>query len=87
MRTYTLTTLAYGGDAGDEVSLDETDPLVQLNVANGVLVAGKTKAQTMTCPICEATVKKPDDLAKHYADKHAAYAVPGWVADDEGKVK
>lgn len=93
MRTYTLTQSAYGQDAGTVVALDDTDPLVQLNVDSGVLVEGESKPAQMTCPICLFNLKKPPrfssgaSLATHYSDKHAGFAVPAWAADtNEGKV-
>lgn len=91
MKTYTLTQPAYGQNAGARVALDDTDPLVKLNVEAGVLVAAeKSKPAEMTCPICSETMKRPprfggeSDLADHYHDKHAAFAAPAWAADPEG---
>ena len=82
---------AYGKDAGDVVDLDESDPLVKLNEDAGVISrAEKEKPEEMTCPICAESMKRPprfdgeSDLADHYADKHAAFAVPAWTADPEG---
>jgi hypothetical protein len=94
MRTFTLTQPAYGKDAGDTVRLDESDPLVQLNLAAGVLTAaGKDTPEPgqMTCPICAETMKRPpkfggeSDLSDHYADKHAGFVVPAWAADEKGE--
>ena len=42
MRTYTLTRPAYGQDAGTTLALDDSDPLVKMNVDAGVLIEGKT---------------------------------------------
>lgn len=92
MKTYTLTQPAYGQPAGTTVALDDTDPLVQMNVENGVLVAGKDQKvseQRMTCPICAETMQRPpklstaEDLAAHYEEKHAGFVVPDWQADTE----
>jgi hypothetical protein len=92
VKTYTLTHAAYGQEAGTTLALDDTDPLVQMNVENGVLVPGKdqtTVAQKMTCPICDETMTRPprfenaDLLAAHYEEKHAGFVVPAWQADKE----
>lgn len=92
MKTYTLTHPAYGQPAGTTVALDDTDPLVQMNVDNGVLTPGKdhaTAAPKMTCPICAehqknpTTLKDAEGLAAHYEDKHAGFVVPDWHADTE----
>jgi len=93
MKTYTLTHPAYGQPAGTTVALDDTDPLVQLNVDNGVLIPGKDQkvdaAGEMTCPICAETMKRPpklptaEDLAAHYEEKHAGFVVPTWQSDTE----
>ena len=92
MKTYTLTHPAYGQPAGTTVALDDTDPLVQLNVENGVLVPGKDakiEPEKMTCPICAETMQRPpkfptaEDLAAHYEEKHAGFVVPNWQADTE----
>ena len=90
MRTYTLTQPAYGQEPGSIVALDDTDPLVQLNVDAGVLVEGEQKPSQMTCPICLLDTKRPakfssgSDLATHYSDKHQGFVVPAWAADTEG---
>jgi hypothetical protein len=92
MRTYTLTQAAYGQPAGTSLALDQTDPLVQLNVETGVLVEGKdapTKTPQMTCPICGETMKRPprfdnpEELSDHYSDRHAGFVVPDWNPDQE----
>lgn len=92
MRTYTLTHAAYGQPAGTSLALDESDPLVKLNVDNGVLIPsydGPPLDARMTCPICKETMKRPvrvdnaDDLAAHYEDKHAGFVIPDWHADTE----
>ena len=92
MRTYTLTQPAYGQPAGTSVALDQNNPLVQLNVENGVLVEdadAKLDPQRMTCPICAETMQRPpkfidaDTLAAHYEEKHAGFVVPTWQADKE----
>jgi hypothetical protein len=91
MRTYTLTHPAYGQEAGDQVNLDEKDPLVQLNVNAGILTKPTaTDDAKMTCPICVETMKRPpkfegeSDLSEHYADKHVGFVVPAWAADEKG---
>lgn len=92
MKTYTLTQHAYGQEPGTSLALDESDPLVKLNVENGVLVPGKdatTVQEKMTCPICSETMQRPprlstaEDLAAHYEEKHAGFVVPAWQADRE----
>lgn len=92
MKTYTLTSPAYGHERGDTVSLDPTDPLVTMNVDAGVLVEGKdakVEPVKMTCPICDEHMQRPpkmDDaeaLAAHYEDKHAGFVVPAWQPDKE----
>jgi|SRR5581483_2396031 len=86
---------AYGVQPGETVELDETDPLVQLNVQGGVIAPGgssrsKAAATSMRCPLCierkEKTVpafKSADDLAAHYADKHEGFAVPPYTPSVE----
>ena len=92
MKTYTLTQRAYGQEPGTTLALDHTDPLVQMNVDNGVLVPGKdadVPADRMTCPICAETMKRPphfdtpEELAGHYSDKHAGFVTPDWNPDSE----
>lgn len=94
MKTYTLTTKAYGEDAGATVELNPDDPLVRLNVAAGILVEGKAPEvgpEKMTCPLCRddldmkrpPKLDNPDELAQHYEDKHPGFAVPAWSADTE----
>ena len=91
MKTYTLTHPAYGQPAGTTVALDDSDPLVQMNVDNGVLIPGKDNVleQKMTCPICAETMKRPtklssdQELVEHYQDKHAAFEAPSWQPDTE----
>lgn len=92
MKTYTLTHPAYGQDRGSTIKLDPNDVLVQMNVANGVLVEGadgKVDPVKMTCPICAETMQRPpkfedaETLAAHYEEKHAGFVVPAWQADKE----
>lgn len=92
MKTYTLTHPAYGQEAGTSLALDDTDPLVKMNVDNGVLVEGKDAAtvqQKMTCPICDETMSRPPKLSDHatleahYEDKHPGFVVPPWEPDKE----
>ena len=92
MKTYTLTHPAYGQPAGTSLALDDTDPLVQMNVTSGVLVEGKdasTVQQKMTCPICADNLKQPPKLSDHatleahYEDKHPGFVVPSWMPDKE----
>lgn len=87
MRTYTLTTPAYGQPAGTSLALDQNDPLVKLNVESGVLVEGKNQdvePEQMVCPICEENMKRPPRfdsaaaLSDHYQEKHAGFVVPDW---------
>lgn len=92
MKTYTLTKPAYGQAAGQTIALDDSDPLVQMNVDAGVLVPGKDGKpadEKMTCPICDEHMQRPsklptaEDLAAHYEEKHAGFVVPTWQADSE----
>jgi len=93
MKTYTLTQPAYGQERGSTIRLDPGDPLVGLNVDNGVLVEGKQDTKTdplrMTCPICDEHMQRPpkfedaESLAAHYEDKHAGFVVPDWQPDKE----
>lgn len=82
---------AYGAAPGEIVTLDDSDPTVQLNVAAGVLAAPDGEAapdEKMTCPLCvERELKQPprfttpDDLEGHYAERHPGFATPEWRAD------
>lgn len=88
---YKLTAKAYGAEAGDTVTLDQDDPLVQLNATVGILIPDEeVRPNKMTCPICTDTMKRPpkldspDELAAHYEDKHPGFAVPPWSAETEG---
>lgn len=92
MKTYTLTQPAYGQKPGTTLALDDSDPLVQMNVDNGVLIPGKTSVEDpgkMTCPICKETMKRPTkagdqaELDEHYQDKHAGFVVPTYQPDEE----
>ena len=94
MKTYTLTTRAYGKERGDTVSLDPEDSGVRLNVAAGILTEAKASTlepAVMTCPICrdDLEMKRPHKLSSdqelhdHYQDKHAGFAVPAWQPDTE----
>jgi len=92
MTVYTLTSPAYGLERGDTVTLNAADPLVQMNVDNGVLVEGKdqkTEPAKMTCPICGETMQRPPkfsdppSLEAHYEEKHAGFVVPDWQPDEE----
>lgn len=94
MKVYTLTQTAYGQPAGMTVALDENDPMVKLNVENGVLVEDAKEAPEpakMTCPICKENMKRPtkldspEELASHYADKHAGFVVPDYQPDTESE--
>ena len=96
MRTYTLTHPAYGKQPGDQVRLDPNNPLVKLNVENGILSEDKpaeVDAPQMTCPLCRDDLEmkrppkfeSPDELEQHYADKHSGFAVPAWSADNDRK--
>jgi len=70
--------------------LDPTSPLVQINIAAGIIAdpSGK-KADTMTCPLCvERGEKKPPSLdivalSSHYAENHAGFATPAFNPDSE----
>lgn len=85
---------AYGAKVGDVVTLDADDPLVQINVSAGIIAPAKSTVKAadpmMTCPLCvergmtkPVTVTSADDLAKHYADKHAGFVVPPFVPNVE----
>lgn len=92
MKTYTVTVPAYGAQPGETVRVDPADPTVQLNVSAGVLSEDKAtdmRRQTMNCPICSETMKRPpklssdQELQEHYQDKHAAFQAPAWQPDTE----
>jgi hypothetical protein len=94
VKTYTLTTRAYGLERGDTIKLDENDSGVRLNVAAGILTEDKKAdagPEVMTCPLCrdDLEMKRPpklssdQELADHYQDKHAGFAVPAWQPDSE----
>ncbi len=96
MKTYTLTQPAYGKQPGETIRLHPEDPLVVLNVENGVLSEEAVKdepAPRMTCPLCadDLEMKRPpkfesqEELEQHYADKHPAFAVPAWSADNSDR--
>lgn len=81
---------AYGAAPGEVVTVDDSDPAVQLNIAAGVLAAdgGADAAEKMTCPLCvERELKQPpkftspDELEGHYAERHPGFATPEWRAD------
>lgn len=94
MKTYTLTTRAYGKERGDTVSLDPEDSGVRLNVAAGILTEAKASTITpeaMTCPLCrdDLDMKRPPrfesafDLWEHYDHKHEGFAKPDWQPNTE----
>lgn len=75
---------AYGKQPGDTVELDGTDPLVQLNVEGGVLLAIGTVG-VMHCSACENEGRKrPTKLAdqaevdEHYGKSHPGLVAPEW---------
>ncbi len=75
--------------------LDPDDPLVQINIRAGIIhdpggqKTTKKAAETMTCPLCvesggmKAAVVTADQVAAHYADQHAGFAVPAFTPDSE----
>jgi len=82
---------AYGVAIGSQVTLDPDDPLVQINIGAGVLVAvGEVRRQAMTCPACKdvGTPKRPprfttvEDLTTHYNEKHPALVIPDWEEEE-----
>lgn len=86
---------AYDTKPGGIVELDADDPLVQVNIDAGVIVAGKdataeSKPAEMRCPACtdEGKARPPkftngDDLAAHYSEKHPALVAPTFTAEKE----
>jgi hypothetical protein len=84
-RQFTVNVAAYGAAPGETVTLNASDPRVQLNIAAGVLTLVKDQPpEKHPCPACaEQGVKRPlsfatsDELQAHYAEKH-----PGLVPPD-----
>jgi len=79
-------------DPGGEITLEDSE-LVRMNVESGMLELKRRQkgdaedAPRMTCPICAEHMKRPpkfesaEELAGHYRERHAGFAVPDWEDD------